>query len=129
MSAPWLSPLVSYVDMTVTEWSLLSALPVLLVCCLLIFRVFSHTRKRPKWLQSFVDEQVHGPKFVAVDEVEKSSPRLPRLLLVLSISGLVTQIIASLLPGEDLEPLPRALTWVTVTQRLPYSFAEINHRP
>ncbi|KAL8937478.1 MAG: hypothetical protein Q9211_003671 [Gyalolechia sp. 1 TL-2023] len=50
-----------------------------------------------------------------MDEVEKTPVRLPGKLLVLSIFGLATQIIASLLPGQDLAPLPRALTWaVTV---------------
>ena len=93
---------------------LISSTPAFVACCVLIFRAIQYVHRRPRWLQKFIDERTEGQKLFVDDDIKRARVLLPNKLLVLSILGLVTQIVSSLLQGRDLTSLPRALVWVSI---------------
>ncbi len=102
---------------------LISIVPTLITCCLLLFRALQQVSYRPKSFRNFVQEEPYGPEHGFEHGSERpTNPKNPRIrspwliaFLTLSLIGLITQVVAILLPVRDLTPLPRALTWVCLT--------------
>lgn len=102
---------------------LISIVPTLITCCLLLFRALQQVPYRPKSFRNFVQEEPCGPEHGFEHGSERPTNakntriRSPLLIafLTLSLIGLITQVVAILLPVRDLTPLPRALTWVCLT--------------
>lgn len=99
---------------------LLAIAPPLFACCVLLLRALRHVRYRPRWLERFVDEQSKGQNSPSGSNVKNNRSYLPSTLLVLSIFGLTSQVVAVFVEAHDLRPLPRALTWVSHAHPLPF---------
>ena len=91
---------------------LISFVPTFIACCVLLFRAFQHVRYRPQWLQNFIHESREG--YESFSNAKTNRDRSPLLIafLVLSLIGLITQVIATNFPIQNLTTLPRALAWV-----------------
>lgn len=90
-----------------------SSAPALVACCVLFCRALHFVPYRPRWLQPFVNEHDECPKLLGDDDSGKGGPQLLNRLLVLSALGIVTQIVVTLLPVQDLTSIPRVLAWVS----------------
>lgn len=89
-----------------------SSAPALVAFCVLLCRALQFISNRPRWLQPFINEHDDCSKSFGDDESGKGRPQLLNRLLVLSIFGMVTQIVLTLLPVPDLTSLPRVPAWV-----------------
>lgn len=92
---------------------LINIAPSLLACCVILSRALLHLPYRSQWLSPFVQEQKKEHDPYTGNPVKRHYPSALFTFLFLSCVGLIAQLLAVVIPVQNLSPIPRALTWVS----------------